>query len=137
MTARESYLIRLIRRRVKELSARHPIWAVKIVGSGRQRKGLPDLRVVFYGLSLDVETKAGGYQTTPAQDEVIEDIRAAGGAVVVCKSVDEFDEALERLLARARQFKYCPRCRAPGDGLWSCDHCNYIGPKWNKARDRL
>lgn len=137
----ESDLVKAIQDRVKELSKRHPIWATKIVGHGRQKRGLPDLRVVFYGLSLDVETKFGDNKATPAQEQSLRQIRFAGGSAIVCRSVREFDDALRRLLVLAGRFSYCTACRAPAvppsAKFTTCEHCGYRSDYWFEARGEL
>lgn len=53
--------------------------------------GLPDLRVICLGFSGDVEIKTSEKRSKPSaiQLKVHEWIRAAGGEVVVVRSVDE------------------------------------------------
>lgn len=139
---RESKLVKAIQDRVKELAKRHPIWIAKIVGGGRQRKGLPDLRVVFYGWSLDIETKAVGNNVSPAQFKAIREIREAGGAAIACWSVIDFDAALWRLLDLSRGFVYCSKCRAPrrresAESRRRCWTCLRAGVEWKEARIEL
>lgn len=84
---------RLSREIMKKIRSRGG-YAVKIHGGPCQQAGLPDICIVWHGLSLWVETKCYGNTTTPIQDLVHSKIRAAGGHVLVAYSVKEVEEWL-------------------------------------------
>lgn len=54
------------------------------------RKGWPDLEMLFRGASIYVEFKAEKGRVDPSQIAVHEEIVAAGGTVLVVRTVDEF-----------------------------------------------
>ena len=70
--------------------------------------GLPDLRVICFGLSGDLEVKlpGKGKQSEPSeiQKKVLEWIRAAGGTCGVAKSVDEARLWMSRLYIKGRAY---------------------------------
>lgn len=69
-------------------------YAWKVHGSKFQQAGIPDISIVWHGLSLWVETKMPGNTPSPIQLLIHERIRAAGGHVLVAYSVKEVDEWL-------------------------------------------
>lgn len=128
--------------RLDELKYRHPIWWESIVGHHRQRSGLPDLRVVFYGLSLDLEVKRDAAESaTPAQSKCLSELRWAAGEAGVIWSVDQLETLLRQLLRLAKQFSYCGSCHAPvpknaAGRHRPCRRCCNVGD-WHHAREEL
>lgn len=57
--------------------------------SDRFLSGIPDLRVICFGLSGDLEVKIGKGKVAPIQYKVLERIQRAGGYVGIVRSVDE------------------------------------------------
>lgn len=64
-------------------------WCMKIHGSEFQTSGVPDIAGVYRGISIWCETKMPGNHTSKIQDYRIQQIRDAGGLVVVAYSVEE------------------------------------------------
>ena len=71
-----------------------PIWWFKVISTGRQVRGLPDLCVVLYGRSVWIELKTEANVATPLQRARMEEIRRGGAICFVAKSVDEVDHRL-------------------------------------------
>lgn len=115
--------------RLKDLQRRHPLFYTAIVGSARQRRGLPDIRIVFYGFSIDLELKRDAdHEATAAQKKAIRDLRNACGTAAVIYSVEQLDHLLTRVLRLARQLVYCPNCHAANvngltDMIVQCHAC--------------
>jgi hypothetical protein len=78
----------------------HPIWFVKIAGGPRQRRGLPDLHITYYGRSVWIELKAPGCDPTPLQAHRLKEIDAAGGIVACCRSAEEVESVLQLAAGR-------------------------------------
>lgn len=72
-------------------------YAWKVHGSKFQQAGIPDISIIWHGLSLWVETKMPGNSPSPIQLHIHSKIRAAGGHVLVAYSVDAVDEWLSAL----------------------------------------
>ena len=70
--------------------------------SDRFLSGIPDLRIVCFGLSADIEIKMPGCKTSPIQDIILQKISAAGGACAVVKSVEEARVFMHRLYRKGR-----------------------------------
>ena len=64
-------------------------FAYKVHGSEYQLAGVPDISGVYRGISVWCETKMPGNHTSKIQDYRIQQIRDAGGLVVVAYSVEE------------------------------------------------
>ena len=74
--------------------------------SERFLSGIPDLRVVCFGLSGDIEVKLPGKgkksEPSPIQRKVLENIIAAGGNCGVVKTVEEAREFMTALYKKGR-----------------------------------
>src|SRR3990167_3048123 len=84
--------------------------------SDRFLSGIPDLRVISYGLSGDIEVKlpnSKASKTSAIQDKILEYISAAGGAVAVVKSVDEARIFMIRLQRKGRVLYESGICQNP------------------------
>lgn len=80
---------------LKRLQRKHKLWFYKVHGSGRQKMGIPDLCIVFYGIPVYIELKAKqGEPPTAIQDARMHDIRAAGGYCFMGYTVDDVRDAL-------------------------------------------
>ena len=70
--------------------------------------GLPDLRVICFGLSGDLEIKLPGKgkasRPSEIQEKVMEWITAAGGSCAVAQSVDEARLWMHRLYIKGRAY---------------------------------
>ncbi len=64
-----------------------PIWWVKLHGGPMQKKGLPDLLVVYQGRAVFMEVKAPGGEATKLQAHIIKQLQAAGAKAEVVTSV--------------------------------------------------
>lgn len=75
--------------------------------SDRFLSGIPDLRVICFGLSGDIEVKLPGKgkqsEPSPIQKKVLEMISAAGGHWGVVKTVDEARDFMRSLYEKGRQ----------------------------------
>lgn len=91
MTQPEAKLSRKIMAAWKRAGA----WCMKVHGSQFQVSGVPDIIGVYRGVFIACETKMPGNTTSPIQDHRIEQIRAAGGRVVVAYSVEEAMRLIE------------------------------------------
>lgn len=67
------------------------------VSNGMGVHGLPDFCCVYRGLAFYIEAKAPKGECTPNQLKRHEEIRAAGGYVVVARSVQDVADALLEL----------------------------------------
>lgn len=140
----ESQVRLRIQQRLDELKHYHPIFWTSIVGHVGQRSGLPDIRVVFYGLSVDLEVKRPGEDETQLQQKVHREIGDACGAVAVVRSVEDVERVLAKLLAMILQIglRFCVECRSimgPSlvEGYWCCPRCGSQQSAPHKARDFL
>lgn len=64
------------------------VW-FKVHGSPMQQAGMPDFIIVIGGRTLWVEVKSSSGKVTPLQQHTIQQIMAAGGEVVVVRSLTE------------------------------------------------
>lgn len=64
-------------------------FAWKVHGGPCQQAGIPDVCIVWHGLSLWVETKMPGNTASPIQKHIHRKIRAADGSVLVAYSLEE------------------------------------------------
>lgn len=99
----EIYLTRKIQKMIKK---EFPSVYVQRT-SDRFLSGIPDLRVICFGLSGDMEIKLPGKgklsDPSPIQKKVLENISAAGGHWGVVKTVDEAREFMRGLYEKGRQ----------------------------------
>lgn len=72
-------------------------FAYKVHGGEFQMAGIPDISGTFEGISVWCETKMPGNKTSLVQDVRINQIRAAGGHVVVAYSVADAVQMLEHI----------------------------------------
>lgn len=80
---------------LKRLQPRHKLWFYKVHGSGRQKMGIPDLCVIFYGVPVYIELKAGEKdQATKIQLQRMHDIEKAGGYCAVAWTVEQVRQHL-------------------------------------------
>lgn len=99
MTTPETKLKEAVIKRLKRHRDNYePIWWMKIAGSPQQLRGVPDLLIVLRGRAIFVELKQPGKKPTPLQCHRVGEIAAAGASVVLCTSVDEFDEFMSSRL---------------------------------------
>lgn len=76
-----------------------PLWYMKVHGGVLQRRGVPDLLIVFHGHALFVELKTPGRQPTRLQAHVMAQIEKAGGSANVVHSVAEMQDFLREVIA--------------------------------------
>lgn len=69
----------------------------KVHGGEFQMSGVPDISGTYLGLSVWCETKMPGNKTSLVQDVRINQIRAAGGHVVIAYSAAEAVQMLEHI----------------------------------------
>lgn len=70
-------------------------WCYKVHGGPQQMAGVPDVSAVYRGCSVWVETKMPGNKPSEVQELRHEQIRAAGGYVVVAYSVEDVSHLLD------------------------------------------
>lgn len=92
----EAKLSSRIMKKWREMGA----FAYKVHGSEFQLAGVPDISGVAAGLSVWCETKMPGNKTSLVQDVRINQIRAAGGHVVVAYSVEDAVQMLEHVYTK-------------------------------------
>jgi hypothetical protein len=68
-----------IRKALRPMELAGTLFVVKVAGGPRQRRGLPDLLLVFKGRAIWLEIKALGEYPTPLQEATLRKIRGAGG----------------------------------------------------------
>lgn len=73
------------------------VFCYKVHGSAFQMSGIPDISGVYQGQSVWCETKMPGNKTSLIQDVRINQIRQAGGHVVVAYSVEDAVQMLEHV----------------------------------------
>ncbi len=76
------------------------IWWTKLHGGPMQRRGLPDLLVVYEGEAVFMEIKKPGGKATKLQAYIIAQVQAAGGRGGVVTSVQEACELLSFVCCR-------------------------------------
>lgn len=112
----ESYLVRRIRMRVKEL-AYHRVDGPILLnnhGSGHEMKGRPDLELCWKGRLIFIEVKVAGGKLSPAQEVAHCNLERAGMDVRVVRSLEEFGEILEELRNDNSNQRITGECSTPG-----------------------
>ncbi len=103
MAKRESNFWNATRKKLESLrQAGYPLWFWKTAGTGRTKKGLPDVDIVFHGFAIKIELKADDGEPTALQERRIMEIRAAGGRAFVAQEWDEIRAALNEAVRDAR-----------------------------------
>lgn len=86
---------KVLRDIIKELARRkaagEPTWWFKAAGGPRQRAGIPDLIICYFGKFCSLEVKAPGEKPTKLQQHTMGKIAAAGGR---CGSADSVEQAV-------------------------------------------
>ncbi len=93
LAMRESSLTRRLLARLRQRGH----YAIKIVGSPQQQRGLPDLVACVDGTFVGIEVKRPGRKATPGQARELERIGLAGGRAAVVTSLAELEELLTEL----------------------------------------
>lgn len=70
-------------------------WKLAIAGGPYQRNGSPDQIWSIRGLFVAMEFKAPGKKPTRAQQDIIDEIRAAGGRAGKVETWDELEELID------------------------------------------
>ena len=86
-------------------------WCYKVWGNEMQMSGVPDISGVFESASVWCETKMPGNKPSAIQVHRINQIRAAGGLVVVAYSVKDATDMLDHILSGDHY---------PGQGYCDC-----------------
>lgn len=93
----ESRLLNQITRHLRQMKqAGQPICWRKVHGSGMAQAGEPDLDVVYRGVAIKVELKAGNNKTTALQERRLYEWATAGAVAAVVRSKDEMLKLLEQ-----------------------------------------
>lgn len=92
----EGKVTKQIRDYLKPLEKQGRIFVVKIAGGPRQRRGLPDLHLIYRGFAIWVEIKRPGKEPTELQASVIKKINGVGGRAFHVTSVGEFSDMLNK-----------------------------------------
>lgn len=92
--AAEARLKNKVQAYLKRLQPRHKLWFYKVHGSGRQKMGIPDLCIIFYGVPIYIELKAPGEEATRIQLQRMKEIEAAGGYCAVADNVERVRQIL-------------------------------------------
>lgn len=128
MARPEDNLYNAVARRLKTIAKRHPLFFTRTHGDGRSKKGMPDVRIVFYGASIDIELKVPGNEPTAKQLDTIEKIKKGGGFAFVCSSVAEVEAAIKEAMNWIRK-----PAMASGYGVYVCTECRRPFYPWPKA----
>jgi len=72
-------------------------WSLGIAGGPYQRPGSPDVVCSLYGhfLALEFKDPGGGGRIGPRQQEVVDEIRGAGGRAYIIASWDDMEAAVQ------------------------------------------
>lgn len=81
--------------------------------SDRFLSGIPDLRIICFGLSGDLEIKIGKGKTSPIQEKILERITAAGGVCGTVRSVDEARLFMHRFYRKGKVHHESSICQNP------------------------
>lgn len=111
MSSPEENVVSAIKRSLKKIKNRHPIWMYRTHGDGRTLKGVPDLHFVFWGFAVWIEVKAPGKKPTPLQLKRIEEINQAGGFAGWVDSRDQFEDFIDSILNQLEGIGFCIKCR--------------------------
>lgn len=137
MAKPETNLINAIKRFNKKFKTRHPLFFVKTHNDGRTMRGVADLIVTLYGISIYIEAKVGKNKPTDIQLKRIKQVKAAGAISGCAYSVDEYKEYLQLALDRCvitswpidglklrcnqhDTFVVCKECRIAVNGEYGC-----------------
>lgn len=82
--------------------ARRGAWFLKVVPTGRGRRGIPDILCCYRGIFVALEVKRGDVplsasQPTELQKVELAAIKRAGGISAVVRSVDDAAEILDQV----------------------------------------
>ncbi len=69
-------------------------WPVVIHGNVYQRRGTPDIAVVYQGYAVWIEAKVPGRKATKVQEYTLAQIRLAGGWAAVISDARQLDDLI-------------------------------------------
>src|SRR3989304_8819185 len=91
----ETKILKEIINYLKSMKSRgQPIWWLKLSAGPFQRRGVPDLLVIFDERPFFFEIKAEGGRLTPLQAHVIKQLRQANAVAGIARSVKDVKRAL-------------------------------------------
>lgn len=85
---------------IEVLKATPGAWFVKIHQTGRGRRGVPDLLIIFRGVCVVAELKTSAGMLRPEQTMELQKARVAGAVSVVIRQVSELRMLLSRIERR-------------------------------------
>ena len=110
MATKEQSVFLKVKQLLDGMRAREPLWWFRTHGGGRTKKGLPDICVCFYGLSVWIELKKPGGKASKIQLQRIKEIRAAGGTAIIADNAEQVAGVLRAIRpANARQGWISPQ----------------------------
>lgn len=78
-------------------------WVLKVVGGPAQRRGIPDILILWKGAFIAVEVKTGKATATKSQTVEMKRIRRARGFAGVVRSVEGFEEFVQFVEKRGQK----------------------------------
>ena len=82
----------------RELYPTDKYFIMKVHGGAYQRAGIPDIHLITRGMTLYIEIKLPGGDTTALQREKMLELQAAGAYVATCESVEQAVATLQGAL---------------------------------------
>ena len=103
MPTPEGQLKQQVTRHLKKMQREdEPIEFHKVHGNAMQRKGEPDVDIIFCGVAVKLELKAPGGKLTPLQRHRLARYRDCGALAACCETLDEVKHGLS--VAQRLQF---------------------------------
>lgn len=126
MARPEHYRVQAMLKWLKQLESLQPVFTFRTHQAGKTKKGIPDIYICYWGVSLWVEAKKD--QTcgpTDIQAKRIEMIRKAFGFAICTSNINDIRLAMLTIAADNENRYYCPKCRrfVPYHMFAACVHC--------------
>lgn len=112
MAKPEHYRVKAILDWLKLVEHVHPIFVFRTHQTGKTKKGIPDIHIVFYGFALWIEAKKDQVaKPTEIQAKRMEQIKAAFGYSICTSEVADVRALMQRVLHDHAGRLICPDCR--------------------------
>lgn len=112
MARPEHYRVKAMMSWLQQTAKLHPIFVFRTHQTGKTKKGIPDIYICFYGVSLWVEAKKDqDAEATEIQKERMKQIRDAMGYAICTSMVVDIRAAMQRILNDNAGRFICAPCR--------------------------
>ncbi len=112
MARPEHYRVKAMKKWLDECAKFHPLFYFRTHQTGKTKKGIPDLHVIFYGVALWIEAKKDEVeQPTEIQAKRIEDINKALAYSFCTSKIETIQAAMITVLHDNAGRLFCRKCR--------------------------